>query len=366
MAITLTEFNTKALQDAVEINRDPTQFLMKMFFPQPVTHDAEAIKIDIYKQNRKTAAYVDRRSEGASVTLTGYSTNAYVPPYLKEKSSLSPSDLRKRAPGNVEVVKNSGESSLEQANAGFWVGKELGKLDTRISRAEELQASQLMLTGSVTPQNQSGTTIDTISYGRDTTLNGVNNTPSVLWDTVATAQPIEDIRKWKRKLRRVSGVLDKMPTLVLGYKAGDDFLKNASVASYLDNRRFPESTRIKMEEKAMEMATYIGDIEGVQVYSYDGVYDSAGAADQYFIDPEKAVMGFADAGDLAMRHYGAIEYITQKGEVITSNSVARSAERFPVSWIEEDPALLTIQVHSAPLLVTHNPDCTLTAVCTTP
>lgn len=353
MAETINLYNTRSMLAAVEEFKAPQTFLLNKFFPEIFEADTKAVDIDIYKGKRRVASYVSRRAEGENVERTAFKTVSYIPPYLKPKMTTTVDNILRRSRGEVLY---SGNISAQE-RAAVQMGQDFNELNNMITRAEEIQAKEALFDGVITIKDIDGNTLgSTIDFSRDSDLT-VTLTGTDLWSNTAS-DPIANLRTWKRLVMQKSGLMPNIA--VFGSSVVDEFLNNTAVQAYLDKRRFPENARIAMENDASALgAVYIGTIENIDIYSYDEWYlteydtDTAGDREEQTLIPiNKVLIGSTRAR--ATRLYGVIENV--------SNVVA--AQRFPTTWEENDPSARYLQLHSAPLMATHQPDayCVATVV----
>jgi len=345
----LTIFDTKTMLEMIEVDQQPTTFLLDTFFPTSRVFGSVAVEFDLRKKSRNVAAYVSRKAEGENVGLTKFKTLRYEPPYLKPKKTITVADLLKKNPGEIEWV--TGLSKIERA--GQKIQEEFDELDDRIWRAEELQASQALRLGKVTPLDKDGNLVgDEIDFDRDPNLTKALVSPP--WEGGA-ADILADLRAFKREVFLASGV---MPTkAVFGSEAIDAMLKDDEVQAYLDNRRIDSGSSIVMRAQALG-ATFVGNIEGLDIFGYDGTFlDIDGTTVLNYIDPKEIVIGTDQTNE---RLYGVLEWMEDETERLFASP------RLPVSWTEKDPAARFLQVHSAPIVVTKNPDVNMKVIVISP
>jgi hypothetical protein len=333
MAASISLLNTRTMLQALEELRTPNTFLLRKFFSAQKECPTKAVDIDIYKGKRRVAAYVNRRAQGQTIDRVGYSTYTYEPPYLKPKMVTTVEDLLVRQPG--EVVYSGNQNAAQRAAAQL--GKDLAELDSIITRAEELQASQALFDGKVEIHDQAGNdVVADIDFQRSETHTvDLTATGQVSWDE-SGATPLKDIRTWKRLIAQDAGV--GADICILGSDAADEFLENADVRAVLDNRNVHIGS---LEMEAQELGVvYIGTIEGVAYYAYDEWYVNPSTGTETALVPaKKALLGSTRAR--CERVYGVIE----------DAEGVFAAARFPKTWTENDPSVRLLQLHSAPLCV---------------
>jgi hypothetical protein len=320
--------------DALEELREPNTFFLKKFFAKQVECPSESVDIDIYKGKRRVAVYVNPRAVGQTVDRIGYTTYTYKPPYLKPKMATTAEDILKRQPGEILYSNNL---SNEQ-RAAQQMAKDMAELDGIITRAEELQAKQALFDSLVEVHDIDGNdVVADITFPRESTHTvDLTATGETAWDATG-ANPLEDLRTWKRLNIKDSGIASDI--VVMGSDAANEFLKNSYVMDALDNRKY-ELGNILMEAQELGV-TYIGRIEGVDIYAYDEWYvEPSTGTETEMVPAKKVLVGSTRAR--CERVYGAIRDI---------EAGLAAVARYPKSWIEQDPSVRWIQIHSAPLLV---------------
>lgn len=333
MAASISLLNTRTMLEALEELRTPNTFLLRKFFSAQRECTTKAVDIDIYKGKRRVAAYVNRRSQGQVIDRVGYSTYTYEPPYVKPKMITTVEDLLVRQLG--EVVYSGNQNAAQRAS--IQLGKDLAELDSIITRAEELQASQALFDGKVEVKDKDGNdVVADIDFQRSATHTiDLTATGEVSWDESGST-PLKDIRTWKRLIVQDAGV--GADIAILGSDAADEFLENADVRAVLDNRNI-YNNQIGMEAQELGV-TYIGTIEGISYYAYDEWYvDPATGTETELVPAKKVLLGSTKAR--CERVYGVIE----------DAEGVFAAARFPKTWVVDDPSVRMLQLHSAPLLV---------------
>lgn len=112
-------------------------------------------------------------------------------------------DEMERIPEEEWMKLNSADDNIRRSAGASLVDR--GRiLNTRNMRLTEYMRWQALLTGFLTityPPNNAGSTLK-IDYGF---LSGHSPTPSTLWTTVSSADPVADIQSWSEKLADDSG-----------------------------------------------------------------------------------------------------------------------------------------------------------------
>lgn len=345
MADEISIYYTRFLMAAAEELKEPQTYFLKTFFPgAPMEHDVKYVDVDVFKGKRRVATYVNRRAQGQNVERIAFKTVSYVPPYLKPKMTLDIDNTLRRSIGQ-----NNYSGSTARQRAEYIIGRDLKNLDDMITRAEEIQAMQAIMTGKIQIKNVDGNNLeDELDFGRDAELM-VTLTGTDKW-TNAASDPIEDCRAYRRLIQQKSGFHAKY--ILAGSNVVKAFMTNTNVKAYFNlYHGSPESNLVLTEEAGQVGANFIAQFEGFRMYSYDDFWldysdlDTNGdPTEKPVVDPDSVLIAAQDAD--TCRCYGVIEDV--------DNPVASA--RFPKMWIQEDPSARFLQLHSAPLMVTNHPD----------
>ncbi len=326
-------FSTRAMTAALEERRAPKTFLLDTFFSKEDVHDTQEVDIDVIRNKRRLAPFVNPLSEGKLVEHTGYATKTIRPPYIKPKMVTTAVDLLKRSLGQSIYS----AQSPEQRTATRLVD-ELATMEDMIIRREEWMAAQALLTGSVTVIGEGLNAV--ISFGYSPS-HQITLTGTTVW-TNAACDPLANLRAWKSIATKDSGLV---PTdAILGSAAVNAFLSQASVTAALDRLNY-KALQVDMNTANLaDGVTYVGRAEGLDLWTYEEYFLNDTGIEQPMI-PDTAVLLGSRRAD-CRRHYGAILDL----EALVA------LKRFPKSWITPDPSARWVMVQSAPLPVPHQID----------
>lgn len=324
-------FSTRTMLRMVEQAKRPRRFLLDLFFGGPPENSmSEYVDIDIYNGKRRMAPFVNPKHEGKLVERTGYTTRTYKPPYVKPKMITTAADIFTRMPGEHAYIggKTAGQIAAEH------LGRDMADLDDQITRREEWMAAQALNGGVV---NIVGDGVDdTIDFqmpaNHKVTLSGTD-----LWSD-AGSDPIADLRAWKRRVVQTCGIA--ADAAVFGQDVVNAFLKNDEVKAQLDNRRIDLGTAL-MQDLDETGAIFIGRFGGVDCFAYDEWYLDENGDEQPMVPVDKVLVGSTRVR--TARHYGMIQDVGNMASV----------DRFPKTWVEQDPSARFIMLQSAPLVVPH-------------
>lgn len=239
--------------------RSPTGFLQRRFTIKPGgIYSGEKVAIDIQRFGEDVAVAVKKCSGPNLNDIDEFTTKEFTPPAYGEAFPLDVCELLNRMAG-VDPFSAAGVGYSAQLGAkmaqGFMV------VDDKITRAVELQASQILQTGKLALTDEDAATVYELDFKPKATH---FPTVSTAWSTSATCTPLDDIRALADVIRSDGKVNPNRITF--GDKAWSDFLNSDQVKAYLDNRRL----EMGMVDPAMDDAgaVYQGRI-WIGSYSYD-------------------------------------------------------------------------------------------------
>lgn len=324
-------FSTRFMLRILEQSKRPKTFLRDLFFRETERSLTRHVDIDIVDGQRRLAPFVNPRNQGSLVERRGYTTQSFTPPYVKPKMVTEAEDFLKRQPG--EHMYMGGLTSGQLASQRL--GRDQAELDDMITRREEWMAAQAL----------DGGVIDIVGEGVDAQVDfrmpsnhKINLSGSDLWDD--SGDPVADLRSWRRRCSQRSGLVPDVG--VIGSDVEDALLNNDTFQSQLDNRRF-EIGEVRMQEARDQGARLVARFkDGFELWAYDEWYvDPTDGQEKPMVPADKVLMGSTRAR--ATRHYGAIRDVR----------VMAAVDRFPKTWITEDPSARWLMLQSAPLMSLH-------------
>lgn len=280
--------STKRMISAyIETRAQPTGFLAGLFkSPQENFHQSEEVEIDIERSGEDVAIVVqDLSVEGRENESSVFTNKSFVPAIYKERFTLNSFELIKRSPG---VDPFSDVPFLVRANREFMNG--MRKIEDKIRRGIELQASQVLQTGKLTLANESGVELFGLDYKPKATH---FPTAGTAWgaggDTpAADLETLADIIYTDGKYEPYR--------LIFGKKALNRFLTNATVKDLL-NKQVLNLGAVNPAESRGEGGKYHGTIAigqyRFEIWSYAGWYKhpQTGVATRYITDDKVWVGG---------------------------------------------------------------------------
>lgn len=288
----MSDTTSKIMLKKYEQGIKPTMFFTGQF--NNVTfHNSEKVEIDIERDDEDISIAVADLSTGARLNSADYFTNKeFKPPIHKEKAVLNAFDLIKR---------NAGEDPYKdvdfQANAVLR-GVKLGqKLSPKITRSIELQASQILTTGTVSLADENDGVIYSISYSPKSSH---FPTVSASWGT-ASAAPLQDLKSLCEVIRD-DGLVDP-DMIVMGQDAFENFIADETVKPKLDLTRLAGTGIVPMQRLG-NGGQYRGTVEvgnyKLDIFTYNGRYKDPKTGDKIkFLADDKVIvrdsMGRLDA-----------------------------------------------------------------------
>ena len=210
--------------------RSPNGFLSRFFTIKPGgIYNGDKIALDIQRFGEEVAVAITKCTGPNLNDFDEFTTKEFKPPSYGEAFPLDVCELINRMAG-VDPFTSAHNEYSAQLIAKMAQGFKL--IDDKISRAVELQASQILQTGKLTLTNSAGDTVYELDFLPKATH---FPTTSVSWSTLATADPLGDLGDLATVIR-TDGKIDSN-IVAMGAGALDNFLKNEDVQTMLDNRR---------------------------------------------------------------------------------------------------------------------------------
>ena len=263
----------------------PMMFLTS-FFDSPVEnfHSSEEVEIDITRSDEDVAIVVQDLSVGYRMNTEDLYTNKrFKPPVYKEAVPLNSHDLIKRMSGQ-----NPFEDVGFRANMMQRFMRAMTKVESKIRRALEQQASQVLQTGTVTLSDETGASLYTINYQPKATH---FPTAGTSWNT-GGADPVNDLVSLIEVIRD-DGLMDP-DQILMGAGAFEAFISNEAIQKRFDIRRIDQGTIAPMEVRG-NGGRYRGTVDlgnyKLDVWTYGGRYkDPQTSLKTQYIDPNKVIV----------------------------------------------------------------------------
>jgi hypothetical protein len=323
----------------------PFEHQLLKHFGNVMNFDTETIDFDKISDDLRVAIYVDPAMSAKNLRERGFSTKTYIAPYTKQKASITPANIWKRAAG--EPI-NSFASPTEKYNATLI--QKATTMRTLQRRLLELTASQLLLAGTYTASSELYPQPVTVDFERDAgntlnfaTLNANGGTGKRVWGSTggtATVSPVNDIEEFLGFCQEQIETIYMSDNAWAQFKADPAFEKsidttyrNLTAANY---ERFPQQANIQGLKFRGTLAS-----NGTTIITFNGTYQhpTSGAITKYI--PDGYVVGVPSAS------YGTIAY----GAIQHGEAGYQSVDEFWNMWMDEEFGVPYLQFQSAPMLV---------------
>jgi len=346
---------TKHMISAYNQQAAPTLF-MSGFFQSPAQnfHSSEEVEIDIVRSDEEISIVIDDLSTGYRMNSTDIFTNkGFKPPIFKEAIALNSFDLIKRTPGQ-----NPFQSPDFRANLVLQMFNGMVKVERKIRRTIELQASQVLQTGILTLKDENGVNKFTLDYKPKATH---FPTAGTSWATATGQQKTEDINALAEVIRD-DGLTDP-DQLLMGVNAFENFISDAEIQKRFDIRRIDMGTIAPMQMRG-NGGTFRGIVEignyRYDVWTYGGRYnDPQTSVKTPFISPGKIIVrassGRMDATFGAIPNIGSIVG-GQSSRLLPElpgriSNAAGGMDLFVNAWLSNDGEQLFGGIGARPLLI---------------
>lgn len=332
---------------------------MPMFFagmfqtPQSNFHETEKVRIDITRNGQDVAIVLQDMTTGYRYnSLDNFEIKEFTPPVFKEAFPVNSADLLKPIAGVSQLDSPDVRSNLIME---FFAG--MRKVDGKIRRAIELQASQVLQTGKVSLYDDKGKDLYVIDYQANADH---FPTAGTAWDQ-AGADPMADLEALSETIRD-NGYMDP-DDIYFGKAAWSAFMNNEKIQKMLDTRNMSVGSIDRLQNRG-NGATYRGTIDigtyTFNLWTYNGKYT----------DPNtKVLTSYLKPGNVVMRAssgrldgtFGAISNIgkllgAQPTQILTElpgrvNDSDSGIDLFTNTWLTPDGETLFGGVGARPLMI---------------
>lgn len=344
----MSDTATKRLLRVYQQSAEPTMFLTG-FFQSPAEnfYNSEKVEIDIERSEEEVSIAVQNLRVGYRENQEDLYTNKeFTPVVHRESGSLNAFDLLQRSAGNTAF-----DDPNFQAEATMRSFKLFRKMEAKIRRSIELQASQVLQTAQVDLKDGSGASIYSIDYKPK-----ASHFPTAATSWATSTNKVSDVQVLADQIR-TDGLRDPN-ILVFGDKAFAAWLADSQVQELLNNRRINVG-EVRPESRGMG-ATYQGTIwignYNFEMWTYNGRYkDPQSKNSTKFMDDGKVVVLSSDARLDAT--FGAVPRIASpdsRALPYLPSRISTSGSRmdmFTNAWLSNDGEQLKVAVASRPLMI---------------
>lgn len=298
----MSDKSTIALIDMYLEDSSPPMFLSGFFRSPPANfHTTEDVEIDIVRDTDQVAVVIKDLSLPPNHNENSLYTNKRLkPPIYDEEGAVTAFDMIQRMPGdNPFQNPNYAAAAVQQSFAIF------RKLESKIRRAIELQASQVLQTGQLNLLDKTGAVVYTIDFGPK----GTHFVTPTAWAVDgSTGAPLTDLESLSTVIRRDG---KREPNrLIFGLGAYARFLANTKVNGRLLQTRgqlIEAAPQVRGQGATFQGWVWVGHYR-FEMWTYDGFYahPQTGVFTP-FVGDNKVIMLGEGRLDLT---YGAIPMIT--------------------------------------------------------
>ncbi len=345
----LPDIFRKRFLSAYHERRDADMFLAGFFTVRPENiSDTAKVVIDVVRENEEISPVVNE-AEGPTLNLaTAWTTKEFEPPTISEAMPFDVREFLKRMPG-VNEYDAADMSWSAQFFARAMDG--LNRMEQKIRRNREWQASQILQTGKLDLVNAAGTVVYQIDFKPKATHTLAAGTA---WDD-AGAKPLSDIELMLDRIRADS--LQDGDRVIMGDTAFNAFMGHASVQSQFENRRFelgviaPRPTGVGGKYQGI---LNVGNYQ-IEIWTYNGrgLVPGAGSAIKMVTSANVIVM--ASGGRLDTVFGGvpmAVPVDPRFAGILPSRiSIPQAVDIAPNIWVTPDGKQTMLEVASKPLLI---------------
>ena len=321
-------------------------------------YSSEEIEIDIVRSEEDVSIAIQNMGAGYRFNSDDlYTTKGFKAPVHKEAIALNAYDLIKRQPG-----RNPFEDPQVRADIITKVFSSARKVERKIRRAIELQASQVMQTGAVTLRGEDGNALYTLDYKPRASH---FPTAGVSWATATLAEKISDLTALCDQIR-TNGLQDP-DEISIGADAWEALVQTDGFLDRFNARR-ADFGSITSNDLRGGGGIYRGVIEvgnyRLDVYTYSGRYkDPQDGVSKQYLEPGSVVVRASQAR--LDGTFGAIPNIGQSlgatSQLIPElpnrlSSPAAGMDLFTNTWLSNDGENLFCGVGARPLCIPTNID----------
>jgi hypothetical protein len=317
----------------------PMNGLLQRYFGSVEEHQTEFIAFDKDDRRRRIAPFVHARSPGKRVASRGQRVETFKPAYIKDLREFDPARTLKRIAGEPLAGELSPEARLQAL-----VAQDLADMTDMLDRRLEVMAAELLRTGKLVISGEDYPAV-TVDFARNAALTVAAPTGTARWSD-AGSNPLKALQTWSTLVAKLSGIgyLD----VIMEVDAWSEFRDHAKVQAKLNLRRAAQPD-VDVGAQLGEGLTFRGEVDGFNIYSYQGWY--VDPAD----DTEKVIL---PTGTVILTAQG-VEGVQAFGAIQDLKAGLMPMKLFVKSFDEENPSARFLLGQSAPLLIPGRPNASL-------
>lgn len=333
MSLEIPDLDWRVQTRAIEQIPTPPRMLQDLVFKEENTHETDTVEVDIEKGGRKMAPFITDLEGGVVVKGTSRSSRVVKTPRIRPKHPMTAKDLLgQRGPGQIYYA--GGITDIMAARKKK-IATEQRNLKMLIDTRKEWMCAQA-LTGTLAVSQ------DNIAFQVDYLMpdaHQITLTGDDKWSATDTAKPRNQVKTWSQMMINALGFGPDL--MICGTEAAE------ALWTLVENDKAFDARRITAGEFTWKATSnYMGNLGGIDVYSYGSVYEDAAGDDQNLIPANKVYL-------IASRARFSIEY----GIILDLDAEAQVVGQiFSKAWLEKDPSVLWLLAESRPLPVPWQPE----------
>jgi len=328
----------------------PTLFLSGRFQSPPENfHNSEEVELDIERDDEDVAIVITDLKTGYRFNSTDdYTNKKFKPPVFKEAFALQNTDDLKRSPGDdpFEDV----EFQAKSIKKSF---KNFRRLEGKIRRSIEWQASQILQTCTVTLYDDTGTALYTLDY-----LPKATHFPNagVAWDN-ANATIAADLQSLDNVIRNDG--LDDPDMKIFGELSFEAAMEDSDFRARFETRR-ADLGNIRRMRRVGNGGIFRGVVDignySSEVWTYNGRFkDPQTGLKVKFVADDK-VISLVSAARMDATFGNIPRFVPPDRRVLKympgrMRNVGRGMDLHPNAWVTADGETLLGGLASRPLLI---------------
>lgn len=309
--------------------------------------DSERVAIDIVKNSKKIAPVVTALG-GASVKVSKSVFNGIevAAPIYSLKSVVDLYELMQRQPGETEWTKDKINWVVKVANK---LRNYKSEMTNMIVRSLELQAAQVLQTGTITLTDENGNDAYTLNLGKSSNqmVSPVNK-----WDT-SGADPEKDLDALAQVLADEAGIT--ATTLIFGRKAWDAFMKHEKIAKLIHKDSYDMGTftnEIRDRGEIYKGRIFLGSFN-FYLYCYNTCYEEFDSKSLVRYLDEKNVLMLPNEDDLDFRLiqtvYPMLKSKSEFSNLVPDEAIINKIKFYNKIWDDEDAEATYLKVAARPM-----------------
>lgn len=341
---------TKKMISAYFADRVPTGFLAG-FFPATAEsfYNGESVEVDIVRGSESVAVPIPDLNAGSRRNKADIFTNKeFKPPIYSEEGAINGFTLMKREPGRDPF-----QDPDYQANGIIRAFSLFRQMESKIRRAIELQAAQILQTGAISLVDSTGAVV----WSMDFSPKGTHLANAATTWGQAGYDPIQDLIDLCDIVREDG--MAEVDTLIFGSAAWESALDNDKLVKRLETRRYELGTIAPTPPRG-DGGKYMGTLElgayRVDCWTYNGLYvHPQTSAKTRYVDPAK-VIAMASTGR-KISTFGAIPQIVAPESRVMPflpdrmSSADGGIDLFPFAYVAPNGQSVTLSLSARPLLI---------------